>query len=425
MGLKEESDGIERLSIPVAIKLPNDVTPLDSRGGSNSSSDSNPISNGKLELNFQSLSIATTTNIQPTTIPSNLPLSTTPSNLPLSTTPSNESQGDSKEKKYERFLKEVAMLRKTREAFSFSGSRDHFIQFYGACTRQPRVCIVTELAERGTLYGMLRRYLNLDLSLKTSFALQIAEAMNSLHSYSGHSIIHHDLKTANILVKHDFSIRLADFGLSKIIWSNDPNQQNHRISSQSPNNQNNSGQNNNNINNNNNNHNSNNGNQMSLSQSGSRLISQSPAMIDSGSRGKERGILEKSLAYVRYAAPEVLQGGAYEQPADIFSFGVVLYEVFHQKEAFAGCTKQQIKDRVISGERPKISTSEVPPMVGELIGLCWHQNAAKRPSFSSTVQLLRILVQSFPQIIVPTPDEEHEADDRGTPLFFPTTGYDD
>ncbi|MBA0733247.1 hypothetical protein Gogos_017282 [Gossypium gossypioides] len=75
--------------------------------------------------------------------------------------------------------------------------------------------IVTELLLGGTLrkYLLNMRPKCLDMSVAIGFALDIARAMECLHS---HGIIHRDLKPENLILTEDHkTVKLADFGLAR------------------------------------------------------------------------------------------------------------------------------------------------------------------------------------------------------------------
>lgn len=87
------------------------------------------------------------------------------------------------------------------------------LQFVGACKKPPVFCIITEYLSGGSL----RKYLHqqephsLPHSLVLKLALDIARGMQYLHSQG---ILHRDLKSENLLLGEDMSVKVADFGIS-------------------------------------------------------------------------------------------------------------------------------------------------------------------------------------------------------------------
>uniref|UniRef100_A0A0D9X3F0 Protein kinase domain-containing protein n=1 Tax=Leersia perrieri TaxID=77586 RepID=A0A0D9X3F0_9ORYZ len=94
-----------------------------------------------------------------------------------------------------------------------SVNHENVLQFYGAFTRPPKYCIVTEYMPGGNLYDFLHRKNNvLDLLTILRIATSISKGMDYLHR---NNIIHRDLKTANLLIGYHEVVKIADFGVSR------------------------------------------------------------------------------------------------------------------------------------------------------------------------------------------------------------------
>jgi len=82
-----------------------------------------------------------------------------------------------------------------------------------------------------------------------------------------------------------------------------------------------------------------------------------------------------------WLAPEVLKNEKYTEKADVYSFGVILWEMVAQQQFFESEKfMAQLEKKVITGLRPDIP-SNCHPEVAELIKECWQGNADARPSF--------------------------------------------
>ena len=85
-----------------------------------------------------------------------------------------------------------------------------------------------------------------------------------------------------------------------------------------------------------------------------------------------------------YIAPEVFHSKLYDSKADIYSFGIMLWEMWYGRQAFAAF-KGTIVDffsLVDNGYRPGDVKGEKmpPPTWKQLMGQCWHGNPERRPS---------------------------------------------
>jgi len=84
---------------------------------------------------------------------------------------------------------------------------------------------------------------------------------------------------------------------------------------------------------------------------------------------------------VPYIAPEVLGKKAYRQPADVYSYGIILWEVSSGKPAFCDIPHDYIlvSNICFKGKRPEIING-TPPCYVELMQRCWDNDPKKRPT---------------------------------------------
>jgi len=83
----------------------------------------------------------------------------------------------------------------------------------------------------------------------------------------------------------------------------------------------------------------------------------------------------------RYMSPQVIRHESYSSNADVYSFGLVLWQVITRDVPFATMTPIQAAYAVAEGRRPEIPAT-VPRRLQEIIIACWDQDAHKRPSFT-------------------------------------------
>lgn len=104
------------------------------------------------------------------------------------------------------FAQEVYIMRKVRHK--------NVVQFIGACTKPPSLCIVTEYMSGGSVYDYLHKQRGtFKLPSLLKVAIDISKGMNYLHQ---NNIIHRDLKAANLLMDENEVVKVADFGVARV-----------------------------------------------------------------------------------------------------------------------------------------------------------------------------------------------------------------
>lgn len=107
----------------------------------------------------------------------------------------------------QQFQQEVMMLATLKHP--------NIVRFIGACRKPMLWCIVTEYARGGSVRQSLTKRQNRSVPLKLAVkqALDVARGMAYVH---GLGLIHRDLKSDNLLIFADRSIKIADFGVARI-----------------------------------------------------------------------------------------------------------------------------------------------------------------------------------------------------------------
>ncbi|KAL2599579.1 hypothetical protein AAZV13_10G059700 [Glycine max] len=112
--------------------------------------------------------------------------------------------------RFKEFLREVAIMKRLRHP--------NIVLFMGAVTQPPNLSIVTEYLSRGSLYRLLHRSGAkevLDERRRLGMAYDVAKGMNYLHKRNP-PIVHRDLKSPNLLVDKKYTVKVCDFGLSRL-----------------------------------------------------------------------------------------------------------------------------------------------------------------------------------------------------------------
>ena len=211
----------------------------------------------------------------------------------------------------------------------------HIAQIHGLEKSSDVTALVMELVEGPALDEMIRRApgsglqatAGLPLPDALAIARQIAEALEAAHEQG---IVHRDLKPANIKVRPDGTVKVLDFGLAKALDQ--------------------------------------------ASGSGlqaTRDLTHSPT-ITSPAQMTGAGMILGTAAYM---APEQARGRAVDKRADIWAFGVVLYEMTTGRRLFEG---EDVTDIISSVVKIDPDVSLAPRELQPLLKKCLQKDPKKR-----------------------------------------------
>ncbi len=184
--------------------------------------------------------------------------------------------------------------------------------------------LVMELVEGDDLSAIIARG-PVTLADALPIARQIADALEAAHEQG---IVHRDLKPANIKVRADGTVKVLDFGLAKAM---DP------------------------------------------AGSSSGEVMNSPTMT---ARATQMGMIIGTAAYM---SPEQAKGKAVDKRADIWAFGVVLYEMLTGRRAFEGEDISTTLAAVLMREPDfKALPKDTPPAIDGLVRRCLERDPKLR-----------------------------------------------
>ncbi|KAI4311000.1 hypothetical protein MLD38_035938 [Melastoma candidum] len=99
-----------------------------------------------------------------------------------------------------------------------------------------------------------------------------------------------------------------------------------------------------------------------------------------------------------WMAPEVLRNEPSNEKCDVYSFGVILWELATMKLPWSGMNPMQVVGAVGFQNRRLEIPEEVDPLVARIIFQCWQRDPNQRPSFAS----LTVALKSLQRLVVPT-----------------------
>ncbi|RZC67513.1 hypothetical protein C5167_011216 [Papaver somniferum] len=225
------------------------------------------------------------------------------------------------------FRDELALLQRIRHP--------NVVQFLGAVTQSSPMMIVTEYLPKGDLRAFLKRRGALKPETAVKFALDIARGMSYLHEHKTEAIIHCDLEPSNILRDDTGHLKVADFGISKIL------------------------------------------------NVAKTVREDKPVTCRDNS--------------CRYVAPEVFRNEEYDTKVDVFSFAIILQEMIEGQPPFSTKEEDEAATAYAAKERPPFKAPHKLYSHGlrELIEECWSEVPANRPTFKQIIEKLNAILKHF------------------------------
>lgn len=97
----------------------------------------------------------------------------------------------------------------------------------------------------------------------------------------------------------------------------------------------------------------------------------------------------------QWMSPEVMQSQRYTEKADIFSFGVIIWEILFRQIPYAGMNSVQVSIAVITQSMRPPVPSDTPPELSKLMQDCWNTNPSQRPVFPEIIARLKEVQAMF------------------------------
>ncbi|KAL5107085.1 Tyrosine-protein kinase Fer [Taenia crassiceps] len=223
------------------------------------------------------------------------------------------------------------------EATALNFFHPNVVRLLGIAVRSHPIMIVMEYVAGGSLLSFLRRN---GQNAETRLLLRMCvDAANGMAYLESKNCIHRDLAARNCLLTEDRVLKIADFGMAREEHVYEPGQ--------------------------------------SAEEGERKRHKKSKKLSD-----------RNGPIPIKWTAPEALYSNRYTSKCDVWSFGILLWEIFSAGDTpYHGLTNSETRDLVENGYR-LTTPDRMPRQLGKHMQACWHQNPNRRPTFASLVVTL-------------------------------------
>lgn len=281
------------------------------------------------------------------------------------------------------FASDPDRLRRFEIEAKATGALNHpnILTIHDTGTHQGMPYIVTERLEGTDLRTLLNEG-PLPLRQALDYARQIAQGLAAAYEKG---ITHRDLKPANLFVTTEGRVKILDFGLAKLT-------------------------------------------SMRNADFGMRN-EEAETSAQPGSNNPQSPIPNPQLTMpgvvmgtVGYMSPEQVRGEAADHRSDIFSFGIILYEMLTGRRAFQGDTFAEVMAAIVKTEPPEISTAnpQIPLSLAHVTRHCLEKRPERRfqtaSDLSFAIEAVAVFSDSQSQLLL-KPASEPELEKAGATFF--------
>jgi len=110
----------------------------------------------------------------------------------------------------------------------------------------------------------------------------------------------------------------------------------------------------------------------------------------------DNSLMTGSVGTAQWMAPEIIKSEFYSEKSDVYSYGIMLWELITAEIPFKQMRDVQVSYAVANNNARPMIPQNCPPKLAKLVRICWDSNPNERPDFSTIVKLFESGEMNFP-----------------------------